>query len=43
MKDYSNNKPEFHESIRIVDTTTPDNGDNISLADRQNHDNHGCT
>lgn len=39
MKDYSNNKPEFHESIRIVDTTTPDNGDNISLADRQNHDN----
>ena len=39
MKDYSNNKPEFHESIQIVDTTTPDNGDSISLADRQNHDN----
>lgn len=39
MKDYSSSKPEFHESIRIVDTTTPDNGDNISLADRQNHDN----
>ena len=39
MKDYSNNKPEFHVSIQIVDTSTPDNGDNISLADRQNHDN----
>ena len=39
MKDYSNNKPEFHESIQIVDTSTPDNGDSISLADRQNHDN----
>lgn len=39
MKDYSNNKPEFHATIQIVDTSTPDNGDNISLADRQNHDN----
>ena len=39
MKDYSNNKPVFHDTIQIVDTNTPDNGDSISLADRQNHDN----
>lgn len=39
MKDYSNPEPEFHNTIQIVDTSTPDNGDLISQADRQNHDN----
>ena len=39
MKDYSNSNPTFHDKITIVDTGTPDNGDSISLADRQNHDN----
>ncbi len=39
MTEYTNNSPTFHSKIDIVDTSTPDNGDNISLADRQNFDN----
>ncbi len=39
MKKYTNASPEFHDELDIVDTSTPDNGDNISLADRQNFDN----
>ena len=39
MKDYTSTNPEFHDTIQIVDTSTPDNGDSISLADRQNFDN----
>lgn len=39
MKDYTSTNPEFHDTIQIVDKVTPDNGDYISLADRQNFDN----
>ena len=39
MTKYTNQSPEFHDELDIVDTSTPDNGDNISLADRQNFDN----
>lgn len=39
MKEYTNPDPSFHETINIVDTSTPDNGDLISIADRQNLDN----
>lgn len=39
MKKYTNDSPTFRSELDIVDTSTPDNGDNISLADRQNFDN----
>ena len=39
MTKYTNNAPTYHSELDIVDTSTPDNGDNISLADRQNFDN----